>query len=156
MRLALIYWLCLKSSIRAWTQSVPPAVAGGCMRSKALPRLRRTHPLPQVVLTVSKHGSTLSTRGADARHAFEHTPDNLKRQLRHLALCFLRYFPRSFSKLRRREFFCRSQVRMKTFRHGAASSTSALRAPQRQIRAEINRSLINKSSVTVSTRPQIR
>src|ERR1041384_4923278 len=128
MRLALIYWLCLKSSIRAWTQSVPPAVAGGCMRSKALPRLRRPHPLPQVVLTVSKHGSTLSTRGADARHAFEHTPDDLKRQLRHLALRFLRYFPRPFSKLRRRKFFCCSQVRVKTFRQDATASTTTLRA----------------------------
>src|ERR1041384_28399 len=33
-----------------WIQSVPPAVAGGCMRSE----LRCTHPLPQVVLTVPK------------------------------------------------------------------------------------------------------
>jgi hypothetical protein len=43
-----------------WVQSVPPAVAGGCMRSYILANLaclRRTHPLPQVVLTVPKYES---------------------------------------------------------------------------------------------------
>src|SRR6185369_14836643 len=39
-----------------WIRSVPPAVAGGCKRSVCdRPGLRRTHPLPQVVLTVSKY-----------------------------------------------------------------------------------------------------
>jgi len=41
---------------RTWIQSVPPAVAGGCARSDR-PCLRRTHPLPQVVLTVSNFGA---------------------------------------------------------------------------------------------------
>ena len=41
---------------RIWIQSVPPAVAGGCARSDR-PCLRRTHPLPQVVLTVSNFGA---------------------------------------------------------------------------------------------------
>src|SRR5262245_61751792 len=47
-----------KVRIRCWRQSVPPAVAGGCaafkpvLRSSAAAQLR-THPLPQVVLTIS-------------------------------------------------------------------------------------------------------
>ena len=40
----------------AWTQSVPPAVAGGYVVDHLGSNRLRTHPLPQVVLTVSKHG----------------------------------------------------------------------------------------------------
>ena len=43
----------------AWIRSVPPAVAGGyvvdILDLLISCGLRRTHPLPQVVLTVSKH-----------------------------------------------------------------------------------------------------
>ena len=48
-----------------WTQSVPPAVAGGCaaftpvLRRSVAAQLR-THPLPQVVLTVFNRNSRLS------------------------------------------------------------------------------------------------
>src|SRR5215510_11755816 len=44
--------------LRSWIGSVPPAVAGGCARVT-------THPLPQVVLTVSKHHALVSRRGVD-------------------------------------------------------------------------------------------
>src|SRR5215510_8399963 len=89
-----------------------------------------------------------STSRAHTRHAFKHAPDNLKRQLRHLALRFLRYFPRAFSKLRWRKLLCRSQVRMKTFGHRTTSSTTTLRATQRQIRTKINCSITSKSFLT--------
>ena len=50
--------LALKVWIHCWTQSVPPALAGGYvvdpLGSKSC---ACTHPLPQVVLTVSKSGS---------------------------------------------------------------------------------------------------
>ena len=50
----------LKVGNQRWTQSVPPAIAGGSQFSYAvflliLNPIGFTHPLPQVVLTVSKY-----------------------------------------------------------------------------------------------------
>ena len=38
----------------SWTESVPSAVAGGCAAFRSVAAQLRTHPLPQVVLTLSK------------------------------------------------------------------------------------------------------
>ena len=55
---------------RTWTQSVPPAVAGGSMigmrHSMDFESNRSTHPLPRVVLTVSKCDASAGLELANA------------------------------------------------------------------------------------------
>ena len=49
--------LCVTVRLRAWVQSVPSAVADGyVVEAVGSGGLRRTHPLPRTVLTVSKSG----------------------------------------------------------------------------------------------------
>ena len=56
----------IKQERHTWIRSVPSAVADGCMRSNLnRARLLRTHPLPRMVLTVSKFGLRLDV-GRDA------------------------------------------------------------------------------------------
>ena len=66
---------------------------------------------------------------SDARHAFEHAADELKSQLGHLSLCVFRQLPRLLCKLRRRELFSYSQLRVHAFRDCAAAPVAALQTP---------------------------
>src|SRR5215216_5508577 len=92
-----------------------------------------------------------STRRTDAWHPLKHSPDNVKRQLSHLSLSILRHFPRTFSKLRRRQLLYSSQLRPQPHWNRPAATVTTLQASQRQLRPEIDH-FIFKLFLTIRTR----
>jgi len=94
-------------------------------------------------------------RRPDAWHPLKHSPDNMKRQLSHLALRILRNLPRAFGKLRRRQLLHRPQLRPKWLQYRPTPTATTLQTLQSQILAQIYR-FIFKLFLTIGAHAQVR